>query len=69
MNEHNSIIMEELEKLENAVDRLISDNKILGLELETRDKQISQMSETIKSSGEDLTKVKERIAKLLLDKK
>ncbi len=69
MTDEATQILEELEKLENAIDRLVSDKKVLGMELETRDKQISELSECIRSSKSDVGMVKERIAKLLLDKK
>lgn len=69
MEEQTSLILKDLEKLESAVDRLISDKKVLSLELEARNGQIDGLKDAIKSSTADLGKVKKHITQLLLDKK
>ncbi len=69
MNNQTEQVIIELEKLEKSVDRIISDNKVLSLELSNRDKQINTLQSEIRSSVDDVAKIKQRIAKLLLDKK
>ncbi len=69
MEDKTTLINQEIEKLGKAIDRLISDNKVLSLELQNRDKEIEKLTSVIKESLADVGDVKEKIANLLLDKK